>query len=105
MVAVHLDQHALLGHALAAHTVPGRTPAPRTAQTGVDQDAPQGGPADDDTLGLGEQLAEMRVVGTFVLGTSQVNHIGHHRIGCGVARSTAPVTMGKGSRASLLIGY
>ena len=35
MTAVHLDQHALPGHALAAHPVLGRTPSPRTAQTGV----------------------------------------------------------------------
>ena len=37
MAAVHLDQHALPGHALAAHPALGRPPAPRTAQSGVDQ--------------------------------------------------------------------
>ena len=105
IAAVQLDQHTLPGHPLPAHPVLGWAPSPRTVQSGVHQDAPQGGPADDDALALGKQLAEMRVVGTFVLRTSQVDHIGHHGIGCGIGRSTAPVTMGEGSRASLLIGY
>ena len=52
MTAVHLDQHALPGHALAAYPVPGLAPAPRTAQPGVDQDAPPGGPADVDAVAL-----------------------------------------------------
>ena len=39
-----------------------------------DQDAPQGGPADVDAVALAQQLAEMRVVGPCVSGTSQVNH-------------------------------
>ena len=45
MTAVHLDQHALPGHALAAYTVLGRTPSPWTGKSGVQQDAPQGDPA------------------------------------------------------------
>ena len=61
MTAVHLDQHTLPRHTLAAHPVLGRTPASWTPQTGVDQDAPQGGPADVDALA--QQLAEMGVVG------------------------------------------
>ena len=71
---------------------------------GVDQNAPQGGPADDDALALGKQLAEMGVVGTCGGGTSHVDHVGHHGIGCGVGRPAAPVAMGEGSRASLLVG-
>ena len=71
MTAVHLDQHAFPGHALAPYTVLGRTPSPRTAQSGVDQDASQGGSADVDALSLAQQLAEMGVVGPFVLGASQ----------------------------------
>ena len=71
MTAVHLDQHALPGQPLTAYPELGRTPSPRTAQTGVDQDAPQGGPADVDALALAQQLAEMGVVGPCVLGTGQ----------------------------------
>ena len=56
IAAVQLDQHALPGHALAAYPVLGRTPSPGTAQTGVDQDAPEGGPADVDALSLAQQL-------------------------------------------------
>ena len=52
MTAVHLDQHTLPGHSLAADPVLGRTSSPRTAQTGVDQDAPQGDPADVDAVAL-----------------------------------------------------
>ena len=52
--AVQLDQHSLPRHALAAHPVLGRTPSPQTAQTGVDQDAPQGGPADVDAVALAQ---------------------------------------------------
>ena len=68
---VHRDQqrerwHALLGHPLAAHPVFGRTPLSRTAQSGVDQDAPQGRPADFDALSLAQQLAQMGVVGPCV---------------------------------------
>ena len=43
VAAVHLDQHPLSGHSLAAYPVLGRTPALRgLLQTGVDQDAPAG---------------------------------------------------------------
>ena len=61
MTAIHLDQHALPWHALAAYPVLGRTPSPRAGESGVDQDAPQGGPADVDAVALAEQLAEMGV--------------------------------------------
>ena len=67
VAAVHLDQHAFPGHALAAHPVFGRTPLPRTAQSGVDQDTPQGRPADFDALPFAQQLAEMGVVGLCIL--------------------------------------
>ena len=81
IAAIHLDQHALPGHALAAHPVFGRTPAARTAQTCVDQDAPQGGPADVDAVALAQQLAEMGVVGPGLSGASQTRYAGHQGIG------------------------
>ena len=56
MAAVQLDQHAFLGHPLAAHPVLGRAPSSRTVQARVDQDAPQGGPAHVDALAFTEQL-------------------------------------------------
>ena len=99
MTAVHLDQHALPRHALAAHPVLGWTPSPRTAETGVDQDAPQGGPADVDALALAKQLAEMGVVGPFVPGASQTNYAGHHGIGRCVGWPAAPVTVSNGGCA------
>ena len=104
VTAVHLDQHALPGHALAAYPVLGRTPSPRTAQPGVDQDAPQGGPADVDAVALAEQLAEMGVASPCVPGTSQTHYAGHHGIRCRVGWPAAPVTMGEGSCAFLPVG-
>ena len=99
MTAVHLDQHSLPGHSLAAHPVLGRTPSPRTAQTGVDQDAPQGGPADVDAVALTQQLAEMGVVGPRVSGTSQVNHGGCNGLGCCVGWPAATMTVSNGGSA------
>ncbi len=96
MTAAHLDQHALPRHALTANPVLGRTPSPRTAQPRVDQDAPQGGPADVDAVALTQQLAEMGVVGPGVPGTSQTHYIGHHGIGCCVGWPAAPVAVSNG---------
>ena len=74
-----------LRHALTANPVFGWTPSPRTAQPGVDQDAPQGGPADVDAVALAQQLAEMGVVGPGVPGTSQTHYIGQLQRHSGVA--------------------
>ena len=90
-----------LRHALAAHPVLGRTPLSRTAQTGGDQDAPQGRPADFDALSFAQQLAEMGVVGPCVPGACQVNHIGRQGIGSCVGRPAAPMTVGQGGCAFL----
>ena len=95
VTAVHLDQHAFPGHTLAAHPVLGRTPSPRTAQPGVDQDTPQGGPADVDAVSIAQQLAQMGVVSSLVLDLGQVHHVGDHRIGCGVGGPAAPVAVRK----------
>ena len=56
MTAVQLYQHACPGHPLAAHPVLWRGSSPRTVQSGVDQNAPQGGPADVDALAFAQQL-------------------------------------------------
>ena len=100
MTAVHLDEHARARHALAAHPVLGWPPLSRTAQTGVDQDTPQGRPADFDALSFAQQLAEMGVVGPCVPGACQVNHIGRQGIGSCVGRPAAPMTVGQGGCAS-----
>ena len=103
MTAVHLDQHSLPGHSLAAYPVLWLAPAPRTAQPGVDQDAPQGGPADVDAVAVAQQLAEMGVVGPCVPGASQVNHSGCNRLGSCVGRLAAPETVSNGGSAFLLV--
>ena len=91
------------GHPLAAPPVLGWAPAPRTGQSGVDQDAPQGGPADGDTLALGQQLTEMRVVGTFVLRTSQPAGAGASGLSLPVGKDQSyPAQPGVGRRHHLL---
>ena len=103
IAAVQLDQHTLSGHPLAAPPVLGWAPAPRTGQSGVDQDAPQGGPADGDTLALGQQLTEMRVVGTFVLRTSQPAGAGASGLSLPVGKDQSyPAQPGVGRRHHLL---
>ena len=54
ITAVQLDQHARSGHPLATHPVLGRTATARTAQSGVQQNAPQGGPADMNAFPLAQ---------------------------------------------------
>ena len=61
--AVDLDQHPLLGHALAPEPVLLGAAAPRAADAGLDQDAAHRGPAQVDPLPLPEQLGEVAVVG------------------------------------------
>ena len=101
MTAVHLDQHSLPGHSLAAYSVLWLAPAPRTAQPGVDQDAPQGGPADVDAVVVAQQLAEMGVVGPCVPGASQVNHSGCNGLGSCVGRLAPTVAVSNGGSAFL----
>ena len=86
VTAIHLDQHSLPGHTLAAHPMLGRTPSPRAAQTGVDQDAPQGGPANVDAFPFREQLGKMGMVGASVPGPGQMHYVGDHRLGRGIDR-------------------
>ena len=74
ITAVQLDQHTLPGHPLAADPVLGWPSPPGTAEPGVHQDAPQGGPGDVDTLAFTEQLAQMGVVGPRVSGAGQPQH-------------------------------
>ena len=102
--AVHLDQHPLSGHSLAAYPVLGRTPSPWTLQPGVDQDAPERGPADVDALAFAQQLAEMGVVGPWVPGASQMNHIGQNGLGGSIGRSATPVAVGNCGSSLLPVG-
>ena len=103
IAAVHLDQHALPGHALTAHPVFGRPPAPWTAQTGVDQDTPQGRPADFDALSFAQQLAQMGVVGLCILGARQMNHSSCNGLGRRVGRPAAAVAVSNGDSSLLTI--
>ena len=68
----------------------------RTAQTRVQQNAPQGGPADVDAFPFREQFAQMGVVGSLVSSAGQAHHVGDHRLGRGVDRFAAPVAVCQG---------
>ena len=101
MTAVQLDQHSLPVQALVPYPVLGRASSSWTVPTGVDQDAPQGGPADVDALSFAEQLCQMGVVGSLVNRAGQVNHPVPDRLGNGVGRPAAPEAMGKGGGSVL----
>ena len=104
IAAVQLDQHARSGHPLATDPVLGWTAPARTAQTGVQQNASQGGSADVDAFPLAQQFAQMGVVGSLVSSAGQAHHVGDHRLGCGVDRSAAPVAVCQGRCSFLPVG-
>ena len=82
----------------------GWTAPARTAQTGVQQNAPQGGPADVDAFPLAQQFAQMGVVGSLVSSAGQAHQVGDHRLGCCVDRSAAPVAVCQGGCSFLPVG-
>ena len=99
IAAVHLDRHTLAGHALSAHGVLRWTPFPRVAQAGVQQDAPQGAPANVDTLTFTEQLAQVSVVGSRLAGTGQMQCLRLGRPRRCVGNGAAAMTVGEGGGA------
>ena len=101
MTAVQLCQHSLPGHALTTYPVLGLASSSWTVQTGVDQDASQGGPADVDALAFAGQLCQMRVVGSLVNRAGQVNYPAPDRLGNSVGRLAAPEAVGKGGGSVL----
>ncbi len=86
MSAVQLDQHSFPGHSFTAYQLLWRTPSPRALQPCVDQDAPQGGPADMDALAFAEQLIEMSMAGSLAYRSSQMHHPALVRFGDSVDR-------------------
>ena len=89
MTAVQLYQNSLPGPALTTYPVLGLASSSWTVQTGVDQDASQGGPADVDALAFAGQLCQMRVVGSLVNRAGQVNYPAPDRLGNSVGRLAA----------------
>ena len=96
VTAVQLDQHALLGHPLAAHPVLRRTPASRTVQSRFDQHAPQGSPAHVDSLSFTEQLREVSMIGSLVDRTSQMQRPAPGCFGYSIGWLAAPETVDQG---------
>ena len=66
IAAVQLEQHTRSGYPLATDPVLGWAAPARTAQSGVQQNTSQGGPADVDAFPFREQFAQMGVVGSLV---------------------------------------
>ena len=104
IAAVQLDQHALLGHPLPTDSVFGWTAAPGTAQSNVQQDPPQGGPADVNAFPLGQQFREVGVVDASVPGPSQLRHVDDQRLGRGIDGSATAVAMCQSRRAAFTVG-
>ena len=92
------------GHPLATDPVLGWTAAARTAQTGVQQNAPQGGSADVDAFPFREQFAQMGVVGSLVSSAGQMHHVGDHRLARGVDRFASAVAVCQGRCSFLPVG-
>ena len=103
ITGVRLDQHAVPRHALATYPVLGRTPSPRTAHSGLREEASQGGPANVDSFPFPQQLVEMGVVGSHASGLGQVRHVGDHCLGCGIGWLAARVAVGQGGGSALLV--
>ena len=95
LAAVDLHQHPLLGHAPAPETVPLGTPAPGTADVGLEQDAAHRGTAQVDAFTLLQQLGEVGVVRPGVSVAGQLHHGSDGRLGDGVVRSASPVSVGQ----------
>ena len=89
---------------LATDPVLGWTATARPAQIGVQQDAPQGGPADVDAFPLAQQFAQMGMVDSLVSSAGQMHHVGDHRLGCCVDRFASTVPVCKGRCSFLPVG-
>ena len=97
ITAVQLDQHARSGHPLATYPVHGCPSAPGALQSGLQQYASQGSPADVDAFALAQQFAQ--------LGVDVSKWYRVYRAKCtmsavtasrsGADRSAAPVAMGR----------
>ena len=103
MTAVHLYQHSLPGHSLAAYPVLWLAPAPGLLNPALPRMRrrvvlPMSMPSRS-----AQQLAEMGVVGPCVPGASQVNHSGCNGLGSCVGRLAAPETVSNGGSAFLLV--
>ena len=104
IAAVQLGQHALLGHPLPTDSVFGWTAAPGTAQSSVQQDPPQGGPADVNAFPLRQQFREVGVVDASVPGPSQLRHVDDQRLGRGVDGLATAVARCQSRRAAFTVG-
>ena len=82
----------------------GWTAAPGTAQSSVQQDPPQGGPADVNAFPLRQQFREVGVVDASVPGPSQMRHVDDQRLGRGVDGSATAVAMCQSRRAAFTVG-
>ena len=104
ITAVQLDQHARSWHPLATDPVLGWTATAGTAQSGVQQNPSQGGPADVDAFPFSQQLREMGMIDSLVSSACQMHHVGDHRHARGGDRSGAPVAVCQGRCSFLPVG-
>lgn len=104
MAAVKLDEHAFLGHALAAGAMARRTSGAGAAQSGGGQEAMDGGPGEVEVLLVGEELGEVLMIDARVLRAGEAKQPIADPGGGAPRRGTSPIAVGEGDGAAGLIG-
>lgn len=102
MTAVHLDQQAGLGHALAAAAMPRGTPGPGTAQASGPEPPLHRGARDVQPLPLGQQVGELVIIDAGIRGARQREHPRPDGLRQTAGRGSATVPMGQDSDAVLV---
>lgn len=104
MAAVKLDEHAFLGHALAAGAMARWTSGAGAAQSRGREEAIDGGTGEVEVFLVGEQLGEVLMIDARVLRADQAKHAIADPGGRAPRRRAFPVAVGQGGRAASLIG-
>ncbi len=81
VAAVHLDEEAGLGHALATATMPGRPPGAGTTDPGLAEQAADGGARELDGFALVQELGEVGVIATGIAALGQCQDPGADLLG------------------------
>ncbi len=101
MAAVHLDEEAGLGHALAVAAMPGWAAGAGTADPGRAEEALHCPARQVEAFTFGEQLGEVMIIHALVAGASQRKDPSSDRLCDAAGRGPAAVAMGEGREALL----
>lgn len=101
VTAVHLDEEAGLGHAVAAAAMTGWPSFAGTAEARRPQPALDGGPGHAELLALGDELGEVAVVAACVGGAGEGQQALARGVGDAAWRRSAAVAMRERREATL----